>query len=77
MNKLPTSLINNGLWIHFIGHSGCCLTVHQQKFREYLAISRGYHLPVYSLDDILNHKVDFPYDKERPLLLFMVLIYIY
>ena len=40
------------------------------SFREYLAISRGYHLPVYSLDDILNHKVDFPYDKERPLLLF-------
>lgn len=40
------------------------------SFREYLAISRGYHLPVYSLEDILNHKVDFPYDKERPLLLF-------
>lgn len=40
------------------------------SFREYLAIFRGYHLPVYSLDDILNHKVDFPYDKERPLLLF-------
>lgn len=40
------------------------------SFREYLAISRGYHLPVYSLEDVLNHKVDFPYDKERPLQLF-------
>lgn len=40
------------------------------SFREYLAISRGYHLPVYSLEEILEHKVDFPYDKERPLQLF-------
>lgn len=40
------------------------------SFREYLAISRGYHLPVYSLEDVLNHKVDIPYDKERPLQLF-------
>lgn len=40
------------------------------SFREYLAISRGYRLPVYSLKDILSHKVDFPYEKERPLQLF-------
>ena len=40
------------------------------SFREYLAISRGYRLPVYSLEDILKNKVDFPYNLERPLQLF-------
>lgn len=40
------------------------------SFREYLAISHGYHLPVYSLEEVLSHKVDFPYEKERPLQLF-------
>lgn len=40
------------------------------SFREYLAISYGYHLPVYSLEDILEHKVDFPYAEARPILLF-------
>ena len=40
------------------------------SFREYLAISYGYHLPVYSLEDILKHKVDFPYAEARPILLF-------
>lgn len=40
------------------------------SFREYLAISRGYHLPVYSLEDVLRNKVDFPYNTERPLQLF-------
>ena len=40
------------------------------SFREYLAISYGYHLPVYSLEDILKHKVDFPYAEVRPILLF-------
>ena len=36
------------------------------SFCEYLAISYGYHLPVYSLEDILKHKVDFPYAEVRP-----------
>ena len=40
------------------------------SFREYLAISYGYHLPVYSLEDILKHKVDFPYAEVRPILLY-------
>ena len=40
------------------------------SFCEYLAISYGYHLPVYSLEDILKHKVDFPYVEARPILLF-------
>lgn len=40
------------------------------SFREYLAISRGYHLPVYSLEDVLRNRVDFPYNTERPLQLF-------
>lgn len=37
------------------------------SFCEYLAISYGYHLPVYSLEDILKHKVDFPYVEARPI----------
>lgn len=40
------------------------------SFCEYLAISYGYHLPVYSLEDILKHKVDFPYVEARPILLY-------
>ena len=44
--------------------------IYTLSFREYLAISRGYRLPVYSLEDILKNKVDFPYNLERPLQLF-------
>ncbi len=40
------------------------------SFREYLNISRGYDLPAYSLDNILANKVNFPYEKERPIQLF-------
>ena len=40
------------------------------SFREYLNISQGWHLPSYSLDEILQGKVIFPYDKARPLKLF-------
>lgn len=40
------------------------------SFREYVNISRGWELPAYSLDEVLAGKVDFPYEKERPLKLF-------
>lgn len=39
------------------------------SFREYLNITKGWSLPVYSFDDILNNKVKFP-DNELPLKLF-------
>jgi len=66
------------VWHDFV--SFVCITPKQEmmdtlyrsglSFREYLAISYGYHLPVYSLEDILKHKVDFPYAEVRPILLF-------
>lgn len=40
------------------------------SFREYLNLSQGWNLQAASLGDILAGKVDFPYDKERPLKLF-------
>lgn len=40
------------------------------SFREYVNISWGWELPAYSLDEVLAGKVDFPYEKERPLKLF-------
>lgn len=39
------------------------------SFREYLILSKGIHLPSYSLEKILENKVEFP-DNERPLVLF-------
>ena len=40
------------------------------SFREYIAISCGYQLPVCSFEDILKHKIEFPYEQIRPLQLF-------
>lgn len=40
------------------------------SFREYLAISKGIKIPIHSLEDILENKIDFPYQTERPLALF-------
>lgn len=40
------------------------------SFREYLNISQGWQLPASSLEDILAGKVQFPYEKERPMKLF-------
>ena len=39
------------------------------SFREYLNIVKGWNLPVYELDDVLNNKVKFP-ENELPLKLF-------
>lgn len=39
------------------------------SFREYLALAKGMKLPVYSLEEIIGNKVDFP-TTERPLALF-------
>lgn len=39
------------------------------SFREYLAMAKGIFVPAVNLDDILNHKVEFPM-SEKPLALF-------
>ena len=40
------------------------------SFREYLNLSQGWNLPLYTLEEILAGKVDFPYKEARPLQLF-------
>lgn len=40
------------------------------SFREYLQIDREIELPIHSLEEILSNKIEFPYEKERPLQLF-------
>ena len=40
------------------------------SFREFLSIDRGIELPVHSLETILANKIEFPFDKARPLALF-------
>lgn len=40
------------------------------SFREYLAIGRGLELPVHSLEQILEGKIEFPYKDHRPIALF-------
>lgn len=40
------------------------------SFREYLNIAKNIKLPLHSFEDILSNKIQFPYDKERPLQLF-------
>lgn len=40
------------------------------SFREYVNLSQGCQLPAYALDDILQGKVEYPSDLEKPLKLF-------
>lgn len=40
------------------------------SFREYLNIAQGWNLPSASINEILKGKVQFPYEKDRPLKLF-------
>lgn len=40
------------------------------SFREYINLTQGWQLSAYSLSDIIAGKVQFPYEKERPLKLF-------
>lgn len=39
------------------------------SFREYLALAKGIHLPAFTLEEIVAHRVEFP-TSERPLALF-------
>ena len=45
-------------------------TLHGLSFREYLCIAQGWQLPTSTLDEILQGRVQFPYERERPLRLF-------
>jgi predicted AAA+ superfamily ATPase len=40
------------------------------SFREYLAISRGISIPIHTLEQILENKIDFPTNDYRPIALF-------
>lgn len=40
------------------------------SFREYLLLAHGIKMPVYTLDDILAHRVEFPTKEYRPIALF-------
>ncbi|MFR9592594.1 MAG: AAA family ATPase [Rikenellaceae bacterium] len=40
------------------------------SFREFLKISKDIDLPVHSLEDILEGRIEFPYNEHRPLKLF-------
>ncbi len=40
------------------------------SFREYLSISKGIELPVYTFEDVLANAVEFPYKEHRPVALF-------
>lgn len=45
-------------------------TMYGLSFREYIKLAYGIDVRVHSFDEILNSKIDFPYDKYRPLKLF-------
>ena len=40
------------------------------SFREYVNLSQGWNLPPYTLNEILEGKVEFPFEHERPIKLF-------
>lgn len=44
--------------------------MHGLSFREYLAIGHGITLPVHTLEQILENKIEFPYTDYRPIALF-------
>ena len=45
-------------------------TMYGLSFREYLLLAHGIEMPVYSLEDILAHRVEFPTKEHRPIALF-------
>ena len=45
-------------------------TMYGLSFREYLLLAHGIEMPVYTLDDVLAHRVDFPTREYRPIALF-------
>lgn len=45
-------------------------TMYGLSFREYLLLAHGIEMPVYPLEDILAHRVEFPTKEHRPIALF-------
>lgn len=45
-------------------------TMYGLSFREYLSLAHGIELPVYTLEDVLAHRVEFPMQEHRPIALF-------
>lgn len=45
-------------------------TMYGLSFREYLFLAHGMEMPIYTLDDIVKHKVEFPTGTHRPIALF-------
>ena len=45
-------------------------TMYGLSFREYLLLAHGIEMPVYSLEDILAHRIEFPTKEYRPIALF-------
>lgn len=45
-------------------------TMYGLSFREYLKLSKNIDLPIYTLEDVINHKVIFPNNEYRPIALF-------
>ena len=45
-------------------------TMYGLSFREYLLLAHGIEMPVYELEDILAHRVEFPTKEHRPIALF-------
>lgn len=45
-------------------------TMYGLSFREYLLLSHGIDLPVYTLDDVVSQRIEFPAGEHRPIALF-------
>lgn len=45
-------------------------TMYGLSFREYLLLSHGIDLPVYTLDDVVAQRIEFPAGEHRPIALF-------
>ncbi len=45
-------------------------TMYGLSFREYLKLSKNIDIPIYTLEDIINHQIKFPGNEYRPIALF-------
>lgn len=45
-------------------------TMYGLSFREYLLLAHGIKMPIYTLEDVLAHRVEFPVGEYRPIALF-------
>ncbi len=44
--------------------------MHGLSFREYIAINYGTSIPKHTLEEVLSNKINFPYNKHRPIAIF-------